>query len=211
MQTAEPRRTAISLTADELAYLLGLERTPRTANHLGLLGLSVDDDRAVVAGGRSLLARGLATVVDGNLTLSEPIGVIGYLLVRSSTWAQVVLISRVVRESTLVFTADGVSLMVVRREIGVFDLLAFDENASNVLIPLATQFLDESPDAVVAISWMGDDRPDRSVAVVRTEGRRWRVGSDVPPPARLAELAESELIDVAREDALGTLLESARS
>lgn len=28
MQTAEPRRTAISLTADELAYLLGLERTP---------------------------------------------------------------------------------------------------------------------------------------------------------------------------------------
>lgn len=198
----------ISLSPQELSYLLSLGEARSTQASRDLLGLSelLSDPSAQSAGAAALLARGLAAVREDRLFLGPVAGVIGYILANGSMSAEIALMrpgfSRVV-----VALSDGdLTLILNGRELGVFDAIVAQSSdpVREVLTPIIVRFMDSSDNAMVAVHWSAPVGKS-SVAVVRTEGARWRIATDVPRFDNLHEMAESSLGDRDRESALSEL------
>jgi hypothetical protein len=201
----------LAFTAHEMRYLLTLEGSEVCAangRRLGLADLPVAGAAAnelVGAGAATLLVRGLAFVRDGRLTLTDETGVVGYVLTHASTWTEIGLSGAGITDGALLLTADGLTLLFTPRPLGVFDVLAVQppKTAADVVLPLAGAFLDES-DNRLAVVRSGSVEGERSAAVMRTDGARWRVAVDIPRPGE-PELAESAYHDEQRDEALTAL------
>ena len=102
-------------------------------------------------------------------------------------------------------TAEGLTLLFTPRPLGIYDVLAVQppKTAVDVVLPLAGTFLDQA-DNRLAVVRSGSAQEERSAAVMRTDGARWRVAVDVPRPGE-PELAESAYHDQERDVAMTVL------
>lgn len=207
MTNPVPDSGPLAFTAHELRYLLSLEDSAvsaANAQRLGLRSVAVDSE-LIGAGAATLMVRGLAYINDDRLTLTDETGVVGYVLTHASTWTAIGLSGVGITDGALLLTADGLTLLFTPRPLGAFDVLAVQppRTAGDVVLPLAGTFLDES-DNRMAVVRSGSAAGERSAAVMRTEGARWRVAVDVPRPDA-PELIESAYQDQERDVALNVL------
>ena len=204
-----PDAGPLAFTAHELRYLLSLEDSAVAAANGVRLGLTpgATESDLIGAGAATLLVRGLAFIRDDRLTLTDETGVVGYVLTHATTWTEIGLSGVGITDGALLLTADGLTLLFTPRPLGAFDVLAVQppKTAGDVVLPLAGSFLDES-DNRLAVVRSGSGSGERSAAVMRTDGARWRVAVDVPRPGG-PELAESAYQQQERDVALSALTE----
>ena len=206
-----PDAGPLILTAHELRYLLSLEDSAVAAangQRLGVTPVAAEINTALIgAGAATLLVRGFAFIRDDRLTLTDETGVVGYVLTHANTWTEIGLSGVGITDGALLLTADRLTLLFTPRPLGAFDVLAVQppKTAGDVVLPLAGSFLDES-DNRLAVVRSGSASGERSAAVMRTDGARWRVAVDVPRPGG-PELAESAYQQQERDVALSALTE----
>lgn len=199
----------LTLTSHELQFMLSLEGTATARANHELLSLPVasEDSGILGAGAATLLVRGLATINDDKFVLTAESGVVGYVLTHAAVWTEIGLSSADVSDGALLLTADDLTLLFTPRPMGIFDVMAVDpqRRVSDVIIPLATVFMDEGDDRLAVVrSAFGDG--ERSAAVMRTAESRWRTAVDIPRPADDgAGLGESDYVDADRDAALELL------
>jgi hypothetical protein len=208
----------LSLTAAELAFMLGAQDPQLTSPAWRLLGLQAEGAPAVRAAGlASLLVRGLAVTDRDQVQLAPDAGAVLDGLASPRVWAEIGVVSGEQQDGSLLFESAAARYLIAPRAHQTFLVTGLDREVplAEPLLTIVQSFLERQRPAVttVIVQTAGSAAAgtgSRAFVLAIGAGGEWSWGTGPAPEQLQQGLSKSEAVDHFERE-LAAFLAGARS